>query len=65
MSDPAKRELVCFASSFAYGSAPNISHATFDGARTLCGRKGWVTTDPWCDIGPDCLQCSRVLESRK
>ena len=62
MSGNDKRRLVCFTSSFAYESAPNISHATLDGERTLCGRRDWMTEDPWADIGPDCLRCSSALE---
>lgn len=56
------RQMVCFARSFAYESADNISHATLDGKRTLCGRTGWVTTDPWNDFGPCCLRCRASLE---
>lgn len=41
-----------------------ISHATLDGERTLCGRSGWMSEDPWTDIGPDCLTCSRALARR-
>jgi len=64
MNDHPLRELVCFTSSFAYESAPNISHATLDGARTLCGRSDWATGDPWSNVGPDCLRCRAILDKR-
>lgn len=60
-----QRAMVCFASSFRYETAPNISHATLDGERTLCGRTGWETTDPWHEHGPDCLRCARALKRRQ
>ena len=35
---------VCFRNSFAYVSAPNITHLVKpDGSATLCGRRGWET----------------------
>ena len=59
------RKLVCFTSSFAYESADNISHATLDGKKTLCGRSGWATEDPWSDIGPDCLRCRASIKRQR
>lgn len=59
------RDRVCFASSFRLSGvrggveSPNISHATLDGERTLCGRTGWATSEGWGV--PDCLQCARAL----
>lgn len=52
-SDTAVPKLVAFTS--------NTSHATLDGKRTLCGRTGWASEDPWFADGPDRLVCSRVL----
>lgn len=64
MSD--RRDLVCFESSFRRENASNITHATFDGERTLCGRTGWVTSEGWIDsIEPDCLRCARAIKNRK
>lgn len=60
-----KRDLVCFESAFRYEGAPNITHATLDGERTLCGRSGWATTEGWYDLGPCCLKCSKILEKKK
>lgn len=54
-----KRDLVCFRSAFAYESAPNITHATLDGERTLCGRTDWITSEGWHEMGPDCLRCRK------
>lgn len=51
------RDLVCFESSFAYESAPNITHMTLDGKKTACGRRGWATSEGWHSNGPDCLRC--------
>jgi hypothetical protein len=53
--------MVCFASSFRSESSDNITHATLDGERTLCGRSGWETSEGWSDLGPDCLRCARSL----
>lgn len=53
------RRMVCFASALVRGE--HISHVTLDGERTLCGRSGWFAEDPWTDIGPDCLICTRAL----
>lgn len=63
-----KKSYVLFRSSFAYDSAPNISHITLDGETTACGRKDWITTEGWvgaggCPVdpnGPDCRVCARV-----
>lgn len=49
--------MVCFASAFAYESAPNITHMTLDGEKTSCGRRGWITDEGWSNLGPDCLRC--------
>lgn len=51
------KDLVCFASAFAYESAPNITHMTLDGVKTACGRTGWQTTEGWHHNGPDCRTC--------
>ena len=51
------RDMVCFASAFAYEGAENITHMTLDGERTACGRKGWATTEGWIHYGPDCRVC--------
>ena len=56
-----KHEMVCFASAFAYESAPNITHLVLDGRdRTQCGRSGWMTTEGQVPYGPDCLVCRRT-----
>lgn len=63
MTAPAKypqAECVCFTSSFAYESAPNITHLTLDGERTACGRTDWATREGWIDDGPDCLTCRKT-----
>lgn len=52
-----RKDFVCFASAFAYESAPNITHMTLDGEKTACGRRGWATTEGWHEVGPDCLKC--------
>lgn len=57
MSVFPKKDLVCFAASFAYESAPNITHMTLDGKKTSCGLTGWVTSEGWHSNGPDCLRC--------
>ncbi len=57
------RTYVLFASSFRYDAAPNISHETVDGVRTLCGRRveDAATAEPDNhDLEPDCRTCSRV-----
>lgn len=46
------RDFVCFASAFAYETAPNITHMTLDGQRTACGRTDWATTEGWHKDGP-------------
>jgi hypothetical protein len=51
------RDLVCFASAFAYESAPNITHMTLDGKKTACGRIDWQTSEGWHPNGPDCRKC--------
>lgn len=67
MSAPA-RDLVCFASAFRLDGSrggvesPNITHATLDGVRTLCGRTGWMTTEGWHESGPDCMRCRRAWD---
>ncbi|MHB8734245.1 MAG: hypothetical protein ACYC6M_02970 [Terriglobales bacterium] len=53
-----KIDFVCFASSFAYETAPNITHLTLDGERTACGRVDWMTTEGVHPDGPDCLRCA-------
>lgn len=65
----AKPDLVCFASSFARDGSrggeesPNITHATIDGKRTLCGRTGWITSEGWPEgFQPDCLRCLRAWQ---
>lgn len=55
------RAFVCFASAFAYESAPNITHMTLDGVRTACGRKEWMTVEGWWPDGPDCLVCRKAF----
>jgi len=57
-----KKNVVLFASAFAYESAPNISHMTLDGEKTACGRRGWVTEEGWFthNYGPDCNKCAVV-----
>lgn len=52
-----KKDLVCFASAFAYESAPNITHMTLNGERTACGRTNWMTREGWHANGPDCQRC--------
>jgi len=59
------KDLVCFRSSFAYESAPNITHMTLDGKRTACGRSNWATTEGWHDAGPDCLRCRKAWEKMR
>lgn len=56
------RDLVCFAKSFSYENAPNITHMTLDGEKTACGRTGWVTTEGWHSNGPDCLKCRKAWD---
>ena len=55
---------VLFRSSFAYENAPNISHVTVDGVRTLCGRSveqaATVEEDSNDDLPPGCLRCRKV-----
>lgn len=56
-----KKDFVCFARSFAYESAPNLTHMTLDGARTARGRTGWATTEGWdASNGPACLRCRKA-----
>lgn len=55
-----KKDLVCCNSSFAYESAPNITHMTLDGERTACGLTAWATTEGWHSNGPDCLRCRKA-----
>ncbi len=62
MSVYPHRDLVCFASAFAYEGAMNITHMTLDGIRTACGRTNWATTEGWHDMGPDCLTCRKAWE---
>lgn len=66
--------LVCFRSSFRNDGSrggketPNISHATIDGTRTLCGRSGWETNEgPLVSpegyrYEPDCQHCAAAWE---
>ena len=61
------RTYVLFRSSFAYEAAPNISHETVDGVKTLCGRRvaDAETVEPDNnDLDPDCIACCRVLKAR-
>lgn len=57
MTEYPEMDLVCFASSFAYASAPNITHLTLNGTHTACGRTGWYTSEGRHPNGPDCLKC--------
>ena len=58
-----KYEMVCFASAFAYESAPNITHLVLEGRdRTVCGRRGWMTTEGQVPGGPDCLVCGKAWD---
>lgn len=62
------RTYVLFNSSFRYENAPNISHETVDGVRTLCGRKvaDAATNEPDSnDLEPDCNTCRRAAHKRK
>lgn len=62
------RTYVLFSSSFRYESAPNISHETVDGVRTLCGRKvaDAATNEPDSnDLEPDCIICRRAARKRE
>jgi hypothetical protein len=71
--------IVLFAAAFRLDGSrggeesPNISHVTLDGARTLCGRKGWQTnegtvTDAYGTgaeyWSPDCVTCDRGFAKR-
>jgi hypothetical protein len=57
-----RKNLVCFASSFAYENAPNITHMTLDGERTSCGLVSWITREGWHRNGPDCLRCRKAWD---
>lgn len=61
------RTYVLFRSSFRYEAAPNISHETIDGAKTLCGRRvsnaETVETDT-NNLEPDCIICRRAVCAR-
>lgn len=62
------RTYVLFRSSFRYESAPNISHETIDGVKTLCGRKvaDAETNEPDSnDLEPDCRTCARIANIAK
>lgn len=61
MSAYPKKDLVCFASAFAYENAPNVTHMTLDGERTACGRTEWAASEGWHDMGPDCLRCRKAF----
>lgn len=57
------RTYVLFNSSFRYDAAPNISHETIDGVKTLCGRlvADAATVEPDNnDLDPDCRVCDRA-----
>ena len=59
------RTYVLFRSSFRYESAPNISHETIDGVRTLCGRlvSDAETVEPdGNNLDPDCRICYRATK---
>ena len=59
------RTYVLFSSSFRYEAAPNISHETIDGVRTLCGRlvSDAATVEPDSNnLDPDCIVCRRALD---
>lgn len=60
-----KADMLCFPSSFRHESAPNITHCTLDGVKTLCGRKveDAATTEGWIHWGPDCLKCKLALDA--
>lgn len=55
-------DTVCFASSFARESSPNITHITIDGEKTLCGRRDWMTTEGWRPDLVACARCSHAYE---
>lgn len=60
------RNYVCFTSAFRGDSAPCISHETFDGVKTGCGRlvADAATFEPDSNnLEPDCLIC-RVAASK-
>jgi hypothetical protein len=62
------RTYVLFNSSFRHESAPNISHETIDGVKTLCGRlvADAATVEPDSnDLDPDCNTCRRIVRARK
>ena len=62
------RTYVLFNNSFRYDSAPNISHETIDGVKTLCGRKvaAAATVEPDSnDLDPDCNICRRIVHAKK
>lgn len=62
------RTYVLFNSSFRCESAPNISHETVDGIRTLCGRlvSQAATVEPdFNDLDPDCNTCRRIARFNK
>lgn len=64
----AVRDFVCFSASFRLSGVRggvetlNVTHATLDGVKTLCGRSGWYTSEGWHDLGPDCRRCHRAWE---
>lgn len=65
MTERKIRTYVLFDSSFRYESAPNISHETIDGVRTLCGRlvSEAATVEPDSnDLDPDCIVCRRATK---
>lgn len=59
--------VVLFASSFRLDGtrggreSPNITHVTLDGARTLCGRRGWETEERDNAEIVACLRCAAAL----
>ena len=69
VTKPAARNFVLFESSFRYESAPNISHETINGVKTLCGRsvEQAATFEPEDrpDAEPDCRTCARVWKKRR
>lgn len=62
------RTYVLFNSSFRCESAPNISHETGDGVKTLCGRNVSEAATVEADssgLEPDCINCRRAATKRR
>lgn len=61
--DVSKWRHVNFASAFGSETTPCISHVSFDGEKSACGRRGFVTSEDYdAHIGPDCQVCRRAAE---